>query len=87
MATYKVLYWQEVPSQIRAEDEFDEITLPLPAKFQEAIDRLAAVRGLQSTDDYLAQWRWSEEEAREGSAREVADALAIELEQSCAEVR
>ena len=26
-------------------------------------------RGLQSADDYLAQWKWSEEEEREGSAQ------------------
>ena len=27
--TYKILYWQEVPSQIKAEDERDEVTLAL----------------------------------------------------------
>ena len=80
MATYKILYWQDVPSQIKAEDELDEVTLPLPEKFQEEIDRLAAKRGLQGSDDYLAQWRWSEEETREGEAREVAEALKAELE-------
>lgn len=80
MATYKILYWQEVPSQIRVEDESDEVTIPLPDKFQEEIDRLAAKRGLQGSDDYLAQWRWSEEATREGEAREVAEALKSELE-------
>lgn len=80
MATYKILYWQEVPSQIRVEDELDDVTLPLPDKFQEEIDRLAAKRGLQGSDDYLAQWRWSEEETREGDARAVAEAVKSELE-------
>ena len=40
MATYKVLYWQEVPSQVKAEDDGDDVTLPLPDRFQERIDRL-----------------------------------------------
>lgn len=80
MATYKVLYWQQVPSQVNAEDEDDEVTLPFPAKFMERIDRLAVQRGLQGSDDYLAQWRWSGEEERDGSAREVAEALIAELE-------
>ena len=80
MATYKVLYWQEVPSQIRAEDEFDEVTLPLGAKFQERIDQLASRRGLQSADDYLAQWQWSEEQERDGPAGEVAETVKAELE-------
>jgi Virulence factor len=87
MATYKILYWQEVPSQIRAEDELDEVSLPLPGRFQEEIDRLASKRGLQGADDYLSQWRWSEEETREGSAREVAEAMVEELERTWADVR
>ena len=72
MATYQILYWQEIPSQIKAEDELDDVTLPLDPRFMERIDRLAAQRGLQSTDDYLAQWRWSDEQEREGTAEEVA---------------
>ena len=44
------------------------------------IDALATKLGLQTADDYLAQWRWSEEEEREGSARDVAEALKAELE-------
>jgi len=80
MATYKILYWQEIPAQVKAEDDADDVTLELPAKFMERIDRLAAQRGLQASDDYLAQWRWSEEEEREGSAREVAEAVRAELE-------
>jgi hypothetical protein len=80
MATYKVLYWQEVPSQIRAEDDEDEVTLPFAARFMERIDRLAVQRGLQDADTYLAQWKWSEEEERDGCAREVAEAVMAELE-------
>ena len=40
MATYKVMYWQEVPSQIKAEDDADDVTLQMPDRFQERIDRL-----------------------------------------------
>jgi hypothetical protein len=80
MATYKVLYWQEVPTQVRAEDGEDDVTLPLAAKFMERVDRLAMQRGLQGTDEYLAQWKWSEEEERVGSASEVAAAVKAELE-------
>jgi hypothetical protein len=46
----------------------------------EQVDRLAMQRGLQGSDDFLAQWRWSDEEEREGSAREVAEAVLAELE-------
>ena len=80
MATYKILYWQEIPSQIKAEDELDDLTVPMPDRFQERIDLMAARRGLQEADAYLAQWKWSEEEDREGSAEEVVEAVRAELE-------
>jgi hypothetical protein len=80
MTTYKILYWQEIPSQIKAEDDQDDVTLPFPQKFMERIDKLAAARGLSAADDYLAQWHWSEDQEREGSARQVAAAVVAELE-------
>jgi len=80
MATYKILFWQEIPSQVKAEDAQDEVNLELAPRFMERIDQLALLRGLQGTDDYLAQWRWSEEEERDGSAHHVAEAVKAELE-------
>ncbi len=80
MATYKILFWQEVPSQIKAEDDEDEVSLPLSPRFLARIDQLAMERGLQGTDDFLAQWQWGDEQEREGSAREVAEAVKAELE-------
>ena len=80
MATYKVLYWQEIPTQIRAEDEDEDVTLMLDGKFMLQVDILAAKRGLQAADDYLAQWKWSDEQERGGSARAVAEAVKAELE-------
>lgn len=80
MTTYTILYWQEVPSQIKAEDEREEVTLAMPPRFMERIDQLAAKRGLQGADDYLAEWHWSAEQQREGSAQAVAEAVRAELE-------
>ena len=80
MARYKVLYWQEVPTQIKAEDDEDDLTVMLDERFMKLIDILAAKRGLQGADDYLAQWKWSEEQEREGPAGEVAQTLKTELE-------
>ena len=81
MTRYKILYWQEVPTQIKAEDDdLDEISISLSPRFLERIDVLAAKRGLQKSDDYLAQWHWSDEQQREGTAEEVAHAVKHELE-------
>jgi 5-methyltetrahydrofolate--homocysteine methyltransferase len=79
--TYKVLYWQEIPSQIRAEDDAgNEVNVELSPKFAAYIDQVAAKRGFGQADAYLAQWKWSDEHERPGSAREVAEALKAELE-------
>lgn len=80
MATYRILYWQEVPSQIRVEGDDGDLSVELPQKFMVRIDALAAERGLDGADDYLAQWHWSDEVDRDGTAREVADAVLLELE-------
>jgi len=52
----------------------------MPQRFMERVDRIAMQRGLAGSDDFLEQWHWSEEEEREGSAREVAEAVMAELE-------
>jgi hypothetical protein len=80
MATYKILYWQEIPTQIKVEDDADDVTLMLDDKFMKQVDILAAKRGLHGADDYLAQWKWTEDEERDGSAHDVAEALKAELE-------
>ncbi len=81
MVSYKILYWQEIPVQIKVEGDDDEVSLELPPRFMDRVDQLAAQRGLHATDDYLAQWKWSEEEEREGnSAVAVAEELQAEFE-------
>lgn len=80
MALYQILYWQDIPSQIKAWDDFDEVKIELPQRFVAKIDQSAQSQGLTETDDYLAQWKWSDEQEREGTAQEVADAIKKELE-------
>ena len=80
MAFFQILSWQDIPSQIKAWDDFDEVKVDLGLRFTERIDRAAQFQGLTSTDDYLAQWKWSEEQERDGTAQEVAEELKKELE-------
>ena len=80
MARYKILYWKEIPTQVKAEDDFDDTTVMLDDRFMTLVDAQAMKEGLRDTDSFLAQWHWSEEEERAGSADEVAAALKAELE-------
>jgi cobalamin-dependent methionine synthase I len=77
---FQILYWQDIPSQIKAWDDFNEIKVELPQRFAVRIDSLAQSKGLTSTDDFLSQWQWSEDEERDGTAEEVAQAVRLELE-------
>jgi hypothetical protein len=80
MATYQVLYWHDIPVQVRAKDADGRAGAELPARFQEAIDQAAMAAGLIGSDEYTEAFRWGEQQQRAGSAREVADALAAELD-------
>jgi hypothetical protein len=76
----RVLYWQEIPSLVRATaEDGTQVSRQLPDWFQQEIDRVAMEQGLVGSDAYLEQWRWSEPQARAGSAAEVLDAVEAEL--------
>ena len=80
-STYKVLYWQEVPSQVRAEDDAgNDVSVELPSKFAQRIDALAQKRGITGADAYTAEWKWTDEQERDGSAQDVVAAVIAELE-------
>jgi 5-methyltetrahydrofolate--homocysteine methyltransferase len=80
-STYKVLYWQEIPSQVRAEDDAgNSLSVELPSRFAQRIDAMAQKRGITSADAYTAEWKWGDEEERDGSARDVVAAVIAELE-------
>ena len=69
-----------IPAQLKAFEGKKPISRPLPDRFQVEIDRVAMEDGLYGTDDYLDQWQWSEKQEREGSAEEVLETVAAELE-------
>jgi hypothetical protein len=80
MASYQILYWQDIPAQVKAWDDFDETKVELAPSFTARIDQAAQTQGLTQSDDYLSQWKWSEEQERPGTAAEVAEAVKAELE-------
>lgn len=79
MAKYKILYWFDIPSQVRAEDPHGRVGKQLPARFQEAIDSAAMSANLIGSDAYTDGFRWGEEQTREGTAEEAASAVVEEI--------
>jgi cvfA/B/C family virulence factor len=81
MARYQILYWKQIPAQVKVFDEGRRpISRQLPERFQVEIDRIAILEGLSGTDEYLNQWRWTPKVERAGTAEEVAEALVQELQ-------
>lgn len=80
MTTYRLMSWRTIPAQVKATDDSgEEISRQLPTFFQQEIDRVAMREGLFDSDEYLEAWSWSEPAERDGSAEEVADAVAVEV--------
>jgi len=82
MAKYQVLYWREIPSLVKATDAAAEVSVRLPQRFHDAIDDAAMRAGATESEEYLAGWHWGPNQQRPGTAREVAEAVAADLDTS-----
>ncbi len=80
MATYQILYWQEIPSQVDAREAGKSHKEMLSQRFQELIDVVATKRNQVESDDYIAGWNKGDKLERPGSAIDVAKAVVAELE-------
>ena len=80
MAQYQILYWREIPAQIKVYEGSKAVSRPLPDSFQQAIDRVAMAEGLIGSDAYLDEWHWSHKLERPGTTGEVLEALLQEIE-------
>ncbi len=83
MKTYQVLYWRDIPAQVRVFEGRRRQSRQMPDWFQQEIDRVAMREGLVGTDAYLDEWHWSDRRAWSGpeaEAGDVADAVLKMLE-------
>lgn len=79
VASYQVMYWKHIPSQVKAWDETGEVKRMLPDYFQAAIDAYAMKDGSTDMDAYLDGWRWADAQKRDGPPQQVLDAVVSEL--------
>jgi len=80
VAKCQILYWRDLPSAVKAWDDFGEVKTDLPVRFTERIDAQAQRLGITKGDDYIAQLRWGDEQERPGTPEEVVKAITAELE-------
>jgi hypothetical protein len=87
MASYQIVYWRDLPAQVKVKAGRARAARQLTNRFQEAIDAAAMRAGLVGTDEYLAEWRTAEAVEREGEPEAVAEAVAAELEAAYSDER
>jgi hypothetical protein len=82
MARYQILYWEHIPLGVKATDVNGTVRENLPARFQQAVENAASRAGQTSAAAYTSMFKWGKEQEREGTAAQVAAAIAKELDQS-----
>ena len=75
MIEYQILYWRDIPVQIKLYAGKRPKSYQLPKHFQTWIDRIAMQDGVTGTDAYLGLWQWSKKQTREGQREAVLEAL------------
>ena len=79
MATLTIVYWRDIPAQVIVGKGRKAAKMPLPERFEQAIDRCAMKVGAKDDDAYLSEWRKVDSGEVDGDAHEVANATAERL--------
>ena len=82
MARYQILYWEHIPLGVKATDVNGTVRENLPARFQEAVERANSSADQSSAAAYTSMFKWGKEQERDGTATEVASAIAKELDET-----
>lgn len=89
MAEITIVYWRDIPAQVIAGRGRRATKIPLPERFEQAIDRCAMKVGAAGTDAYLAEWRKADPVEVPGDAAAAAanEATRIEAEYDTARIK
>jgi hypothetical protein len=87
MTTIQIVYWRDIPAQVKVKSGRVRASRQLTDRFQVAIDRAAMRSGLFNTDDYLNAWRTVDAPERDGEPEAVAAGVAAELEDAYPDAR
>lgn len=80
VASYQVMFWKHIPSQVKAWEGETQVKRMMPDRFQVAIDAFSMREGSTDMDAYLDGWHWGPADARSGTPDEVLAAVIAELD-------
>ncbi|RED11104.1 virulence factor [Pontivivens insulae] len=80
MPDVTIVYWRDIPAQVIVGKGRRGAKMPLPERFEQAIDRAAMKTGAAGSDDYLNGFRKAEPYAVDGDQAEIAAAEAARID-------
>ena len=80
MADVTIVYWRDMPAQVIVGRGRRGVKLPLPERFEQAIDRAAMKSGAAESDDYMSGFRKAAPIPVDGSDQEAAEATVSKID-------
>ncbi len=77
---YQVVFWRDIPAQVRVRESGNRLSRPLAKRFQVAIDEAAMRAGATGAQDYLDDWHPTEWQAQDGDLNGVVESVVFSLE-------
>ena len=80
MSDITIVYWRDIPAQVIVGKGRRGVKLPLPERFEQAIDRAAMKSGAAESDDYMAGFRKADPYPVDGADADVAAAEVARID-------
>ena len=80
MPDVTIVYWRDIPAQVIVGRGRGGSKMPLPERFEQAIDRAAMKIGARDCDSDMAEWRKAPAYSMDGEAPEIAAREAARLD-------
>ncbi len=89
MATtkYQIIFWRDIPLQVRVKSGRSRTSHPLPDRFQKAVYRAAYRARAITGQDFIDQWHPSEWRTVDGEPDVVIETVAAQIEREYPEAR
>lgn len=84
---YQIIYWRDIPVQVRVRNGRTRLTALLSPRFQNTVYRAAYRAKAITGDAYMQAWRPSDWREREGEPQAVLQAVLAEVEAAYSEQR
>lgn len=82
MSEYQIIYWRDIPTQVRVRVGRQRLSQPLGERFQEAAKRAAYRAKAITGDAYMSAWNTTHWQACDGEPEDALNRVMGEIEAS-----